>query len=361
MDCYWYVILRVDDSIIPLIVEITDEKKMIRATLPPSLHDYYNDIDTVEWDMSAVSILEKKKFLFGLFTRTLYRIPDAYHVRNKQEDIYVYHYTVGKKRPTVFCAPILGGDLKQHPDGKYKGSFPIAKLNAFLFSLINRWNCVIVCTNNKALFDDSNTPQEFELELKNVAYNNIQTVQFIKSLPDTDIDKIYAIGVSLGGLTVTCMSAIEDSFKIAVIIMAGSPLSYVIAHSTENSVKRFFTRLMRDMSLTHTELANDLQKHIITDPFILSTYIPNDTAFMVIAEHDTSVPTISQKQLWGHVKPNECWINKFPKYFQWLSWFEGKGWLSNLARLANGHYLTVFAYPYVIIRSMLFFKKIRHK
>jgi len=333
---------------------------MIRTTLPPELQDYYNDLDTVVWDMDKVLCLEKKKGFLGLYTRYLYQLPDAYEILGKKEDIYVYHYNVGKPRPTILCAPILGGKMEFKND-KWSGKFPIATINAWIFSVFKQWNAVVVCTNNKAMFTNGDTPANFELALKNVAYNNIQALQFIKTQSVTIPEKIYALGVSLGALTMTGMTGIDDTISACALMLGGGPLTDVIPQSIEGSVYKFFNRLMANLNMTKEELTEEFKKQIKTDPFTLATYIPNGTSFQVIAECDTSVPTKAQKQLWGHLAPSDYFINKMPKYFQWLNWLKGKpGFLDKISQGGNGHYLTILLYPYLIYRTMKFFHNIRH-
>jgi len=325
---------------------------MIRNTLPNDLKEYYNDIDNVSWDTDKVVCLEKKKGFLGLYTRYLYLLPDAYEVLGKKQDIFIYHYTQKKKRPTIICAPILGGKMKKK-DGKWKGSFPIATINAWIFSVFKRWNALVVCTDNKAMFTDGDTPENFELALKNVAYNNIQAIQFIKTLDETDHDKIYALGVSLGALTMCCMAGIEDTIKASVLILGGGPLSIVISQSTEGSVRKFFERFKKSHNLTDEQATLALNEHLKTNTTRLGKYIPDGTSMMILSECDTSVVTDSQKKLLEVVKPREYFLNKLPKYFQWLSIFSSKA--------SNGHYLTAALYPFLIFKTMLFLHKVRRE
>ena len=332
---------------------------MIRSTLPKDYQDYYNDIDTTTWNMDKVVCLEKKKGFLGLYTRYLYQLPDAYNVLGESEDIYVYHYNTGKKRPTILCAPILGGDIKWNGK-RFKGSFPVAKLNALIFTIFKRWNSVVVCTNNQTMFDNGTTPANFELALKNVTYNNLQALQFIKKQSVTIPEKIYALGVSLGALTMTVMTSIDDTISACALVLSGGPISKIVPTSTESAVVRFATKMKSDLNLTTEELEVELHKHIKTDTFILAKYIPNGITMQVLALYDTSVSTDAQKMLWGHLAPSVYVINKLGNYFQWMKWFKGKGCLDELHKCSNGHYLTFLLYPYLIYKVMKFFHDIRH-
>lgn len=333
---------------------------MIRSTLPDDLREYYNDLDNVFWDFDKVEVLEKKKGLFGLYTRYLYKLPDAYEVLGKKDDIYIYHYSKGKKRPTIICAPILGGKMKLK-DNKWSGNFPIAMINAWVFVVCKGWNALIVCTNNKGLFTDGDTPENFELSLKNVAYNNIQALQYIKTLPETDDDKIYALGVSLGALTMIAMAGIEDSIQAVVGILGGGPLAKVISVSTEGSVRKFFARLQENLNVDADQAQQALMVAIKTDTVRLGYYVPDGTAYMILAEGDTSVDTKCQYILLDAVEPKDHFVNKMPKYFGWLAWFKDKpGFLDKISQGSNGHYLTILLYPYLLYKTIAFFHDVRH-
>lgn len=327
----------------------------VRKTLPEGIRNYYDDIDQVDvfdWP-DKVEKLEVKKYFFGLYKRTLYRLPDAYKVDGQRKDIYVYHYTVGKnKRPTVICNPILGGKLEEK-DGKYKHSFDVAEMMAFFVAGIRRWNALIVGTDNAAIFRASDTPLGFEFALKNVVYNNIQAIQFVKTLKNTDVNNIFAMGASLGGLTVTIMTAIEDSIKSAIIIVAGGPLCEVITQSVQGLCDEYTKRMMKVFDMTREQVAEMLRETLITDTLELGKNIPDDTAFMVTAEKDVSVPTENQKKLVDVVKPAEHHHLKFTKYFTWL----GKA----KKKLKDGHYLAFGGAPYFMIRAIWFMSKRRVK
>jgi hypothetical protein len=183
---------------------------MIRQNLPEDLKTYYNQLDTIT-NFSQCEILSKKNYL--LFTLTLYRLPDLYKVRDIDEPIYIYTLTIGNKpRKTVNATDILGGTLKWNTETKRAwANYPIAFINAICCVLFKRWNAFIIGTNNRKMFDDGDTTENFALSAKNVAYNNIQAVRFIKTLPTTDINNISSIGVSLGALTMVGVFGIEDS------------------------------------------------------------------------------------------------------------------------------------------------------
>lgn len=321
----------------------------VRSNLPESLRMYYDDLDnnSLDW-VNRVQLVEKKKKLFGYYYINLYKIPDAYEVLGQKHDIFVYHYTVGNKsRPTVLCAPVLGGDLEVDNKGRYKNDFTVAKIIANMVIFRKRWNAVIIATNNKILFENNNTPLQFEKQLKNIIYNNIQAIQFIKYLKNTDVFNIFGVGASLGGLTITTMTGIEDSIRAAVIIVAGGPLGDVIANSTEGLCKKYTRWAMKEYSLTRSEFAGLLNASILSDTLELGRYIPDNTAFMVTAEEDTSVPTFTQENLVDIVKPAEHFHYKLSKYinFNWLKKFK------------NGHYQTFVLSPYLFLKAFKFLSK----
>lgn len=310
---------------------------MIRETLPDNLKDYFNDIDEVQ-DFSQCEVLQRINF--WLFTLTLYRLSDLYKVLGKDEYIYIYSLTIGKKkRTTVNCTDILGGVFKWNNATKHAtANYPIAFINAICCVLFKRWNAFILTTYNKGMFDDGDTPENFSLALKNVAYNNIQAVRFIKTLDTTDCDKIYAIGVSLGALTLEGTYAIENSYKKAVIIIGGYPLTNIIANSEEGMVKGFYERMIALFgNAAFSEIRSAIK--LIEDVY---QYAPGDGIFQIMMEDgDTSVPSEYQIQYKQIIRPKEVLALKYRKLFA-------------IGELKNGHYQTLLYYPYLIYRSLKF-------
>lgn len=318
---------------------------MIRENLSNDLKEYFNDIDSVS-DFSQCEVLQKINFLF--FTLTLYKLPDLYKVLDKEEPIYVYSLTIGKKkRPVVNCTDILGGMFKWNNATKHAtANFPIAFINAIACILFKRWNAYVLTTYNRGMFTDGTTAENFALSLKNVAYNNIQAVRFIKTLPTTDCDKIYSIGVSLGALTMEGVYAMEDSFKKSVVILGGYPLTSIIATSDEGMVKGFYERMIAlygDNVIAITKIREAIAP--IEDVF---TFAPSEGLMQIRMEDgDTSVPSEYQKQYSEELNIKE--IVKLPY----------KNWIAKIHKeLVNGHYQTLLWYPYLIYKSLKFLGKI---
>lgn len=309
---------------------------MIRANLPDYLKDYFNDLDTA---VPLYRIEELHKTNYFLFTITLYRLEDLYKIKDKDEPIYVYYLSTGKKRPTVNCTDILGGVMKWKEDQKRAvANYPIAFINALACVLFKRWNAFIVCTANKKMFDDGDTPENFALSLKNVAYNNIQAVRFVKTLETTDCDKIYAIGVSLGALTMEGTYAIEDAYKKAVIIIGGYPLTSIIAESEEGMVRGFYNRMVALYGDNAQQKISEAIREIET----VYQYAPGQGIFQILmSDGDTSVPSRYQLQYKNTVFPKETLELKYRKMFA-------------VGELKNGHYQTLLYYPYLIYRTLKF-------
>jgi len=310
---------------------------MIRKNLPQNLKDYFDDIDSIT-DFSQCEILQKINFI--LFTLTLYRLPDLYNVNDKNESIYVYSLTIGKKKRPVVCATdILGGVFKWNNTTKHAtANYPIAFINAICCILFKRWNAFILTTYNKGMFDDGDTPENFALALKNVAYNNIQAVRFIKTLETTDCDRIYAIGVSLGALTMEGTYAIEDSYKKAVIIIGGYPVTSIITDSEEGMVRNFYDRMYKLYGALAPMMIHEAIKEI-EDTY---KYAPGEGIFQILMSNkDESVPSIYQKYYSEVIKAKEVLALPYISLFA-------------IGELKNGHYQTLLYYSYLIYRSLKF-------
>lgn len=315
---------------------------MIRENLPDNLKDYYDDIELEGYPKGE--LLKTINCLF--FKIMLYRLPDMYQVNGKDSPIYIYYFSTGKTRPTVNCTDILGGVMKYNEEThKATTNYPIAFINAIACVLFKRWNAFTVCTDNKGMFNDGDTAENFQLALKNVAYNNIEAVKFIQTLPTTDNDNIYAIGVSLGALTMCAMLGIEDAYKKAVIILGGYPLDELIATSDEGMVRGFFERMVQ---LYHdVEQAKLKLKESITPSNEVFKYIPPKTTLVIaMPTDDTSVPSIYQKQLIYLINPAELVLMRYIK------------WIGKIFKIfTNGHYQALVYYPYLVYRSIKYLSK----
>lgn len=317
---------------------------MIRINLPEYLKQYYGELENVDCSNIADLLQIKNFFFFKLY---LYRLPDMYKVNDKDSPIYVYYFSVGKKRPTVQVTDILGGTMKwDEKKKKANTNYPIAFINAIICILFKRWNVYVVCTDNKGIFNDGDTPENFQLALKNVVYNNLQALKFIKAFPTTDIDHIYAIGVSLGALTMAGVYGIEDSYKKAVLILCGHPLSTIISESDEGMVRNFWTRIMKLYNGNSMWTWNELQKALKNSEDVFK-YIPENTILQVrVDKEDTSIPNCTQLWFNNWVKPKETIIIKYRK------------WLGRIHKIfKNGHYQTLLSYPFLMYRTIKFLSK----
>ena len=317
---------------------------MIRQNLPEDLKTYFGELDNPTYDFSKCEVMERINYL--LFTLTLYKLPDMYKVRATDSPVYVYSLTIGKKaRKTVNCTDILGGVFKYNDLTKHvTANYPIAFINAICCVLFRRWNAFILTTNNKGMFDDGDTAENFALSLKNIAYNNIQVVRFIKTLPTTDVNNIYAIGVSLGALTMIDVYAIEDSYKKVVVILGGTPINEIIFSSSEGMVKNFYNRMI---NLYGTERRAQTKITEVVAPFDKAVQYADGKGMSVITvtSGDTSIPSNTQKQLIFKCKPTDIVVINYNKT------------LAKIKKLANGHYQSLCYYPYLIYRSIKFLSK----
>ena len=322
---------------------------MIRETLPNNLKEYYGELEGKE--LPEVEVLQVKNFL--LFKIYLYRLPDMYKVNGKDNPIYVYYFSVGKKRPTVQVTDILGGTMKyDEVKKKANTNYPIAFINAIVCVLFKRWNAFTVCTDNKGMFNDGDTPENFQLSLKNVVYNNLQTLRFIKTLPTTDTEHIYSIGVSLGALVMSGVYGIEDSYKKAVIILCGYPLVDIIVTSGEGMVLHFYYRMvgLSDTNLDielREKLAQEHIKEAIQNSNEVYKYIPKNSIMQIsVNRNDTSICSYTQDNFATLVEPKERVIIYY------------RGWIGKIHKIfKNGHYQTLLYYPYLMYRTIKFLSK----
>lgn len=315
----------------------------MRECLSQEVKEHFQPLEDARIDLDKVKVLEVRNLWFC--KRYLYEIPDAYHPFGGERPVHVYYYEKRPCVPTVNCTDILGGVMKQDSKGKWHANLPISFINSMACVIFKGWNAFTVCTDNKQMFTDGaksgNGVEEFQLSLEDVAANNVQALQLIKSLENTS-SEIYAIGVSLGALTMGAIVGLDESYKKAVLILCGYPLHEIIATSSEGMVRDFFSQMYNKYGVTQGEMKKRLGDAIAMSNRLYDC-IPGPCVFQVIAEGDTSMPTSAQKALRDKVKPVKVYN---PSYISWL-WGQFK----------NGHYQMLLKYPVLLIKSLSFLSK----
>lgn len=249
-----------------------------------------------------IKLLYTEKLLLGV-VRSFYEIEDQDPINGKISNIYFYHYATNKMKksdktfPVVICYPIKGGKIKNE-NGKKIFSDPIASWNAYMAALILRYNSIIVATDNKILLDPTLSPDDFNMEIKNIYLNHSYIHQLLKQkkmFPNVNTNNIHHIGVSLGSLT--CIIVVNllkqnniSDFRSMSCILAGTPISKILSESSETV--SYWEKICENFNKTKQEMIQWMEESLIYDIDNSAKELKKykNRILLIIALFDKSVP-----------------------------------------------------------------------
>lgn len=271
------------------------------------------------WDKTKYEVLETREHsnrwlrLIGLdrfATWKTVKLPAAYREPVTVDFIVPRADRIRKPARIVIAFQILGGDDI------------VSKIIAYYFAL--KGYPAIVVHRSKELFKirfkDETSGIEYPLDstlgqlnenIKNVGIIHRQAIDFAiwyltteSQLPEVDTTSICAIGVSLGGITLSGISAVEPLIAKSVIVMGGGDVAEVLTTSRENSVKRNVDGICKHYNISRDDLKAEIRKHVtygnlrtIYTVAAEKGHIPSWTYRMVVSMFDKDVPTETQRVL----------------------------------------------------------------
>ena len=116
-------------------------------------------------------------------------------------------------------------------------------------------------------------------------------------------DEMGAIGASLGGIRSSILFSLDNRFKVAFIAVAGAniPLIYRDTQLEQLVISRNKHKKFLNLS-TNEEYTNYLSKELYLDPYQITKNKNLQNVAMVISNDDTTVPTLTQWNLFTAIK-----------------------------------------------------------
>ena len=301
-----------------------------------------------EWDMSKYKVLKTKEHrskwlgLIGLdrfVTWKTIELPAAHREEVIIDLLVPREDRLRKPTKIVVCLQILGG------------TDVVSKIFAYYFAL--RGYPALIVHRSKGLFtlDLQNehledTLKEFNENIRNVAIIHRQAIDFAlwylseeSELPQVDKESVYAIGVSLGGITLSGLAAVEDKIEKSLIVMAGGDVGEVLTTSRESRVKRNVDEITKRYGISRDDLRAELRKHVTygNSKVIYSVgaaegFIPSWKYRMIVSLFDRDVPTKTQHTLRKLLNCKTIYI-------------------------PTGHYTAAIFFPFILWYSRRFFER----
>ncbi len=236
------------------------------------------------------------------------------------ENIKVDYYVQKKegKFPTVLVLPIAGGiDFLVESFANHFAA--------------NGFNCAIV-HNRDVDLKRITSAEEVENYFRQAVLDNRQVLDYLVQRKEVDESKLGCLGLSLGGIKVSLVSAVDERPKCSVIALAGGSIADIAIGSAEKDIKDYVRGLM-EMNISSEIVHAELSEKVETDPLKLAEYIDARNVLMYIAMFDRVIPRKCGDRLWKAIgKPEVIY-------------------------LFSGHFSSIIYLPYAEIKSLRFFKE----
>jgi hypothetical protein len=177
-----------------------------------------------------------------------------------------------------------------------------AILFAKIYCLLG-WNAVVVHRARHPM--EGKTPEEFELLLRNIIYNDLQVEQFLRHKGWMDPKRTISFGASLGGVSNALLTGVLP-YKGFVCVVSGGPIAEVMARMDDPSVTKWRQERIEELGYSGVEeFQQKYSQAIQTDTLMLANNKANVLTFSAMFDHIVRAST--QKKLnraFGWFKPS---------------------------------------------------------
>ena len=277
------------------------------------LLEYYSyPRQKIEAEVEKIS--ERKRYVIERIV-----FPSAFNVFDN-ENIKVDFYVQKKagKFATILVLPVANG-----VDFCAKGFARHFASNGF--------NCAIV-HNRDIEIEDIQNAEYVEDYLRQTVLDSRQILDYLVERKEVDGNKLGCLGMSLGGIRASIVSAVDERIKCCVVGLAGGSMADIAFLSELKEVKRYIKGLVeRGISLETVRV--EVSDKIVTDPLKLAEYTDARETLMYVAMFDRVIHRECGDKLWeASGKPEAV-------YF------------------FSGHFTSLLFLPYAEHDSLNFFKK----
>lgn len=236
------------------------------------------------------------------------------------ENIKVDFYEQKKtgKFPTILVLPIANGiDFCAKGFARHFAS--------------NGLNCAIV-HNRDIKIDDIQNVEYVEDYLRQTVLDSRQILDYLVEREKVDSNKLGCLGMSLGGIRASIVSAVDERLKCSVVGLAGGSMTDIAFLSELKEVKRYIRGLV-ERGISPETIRTEMSDKIRTDPLKLAEYIDARETLMYIAMFDRVIHRKCGDKLWEvSGKPEAVYI-------------------------FSGHFTSLLFLPYAEHDSLNFFNK----
>ena len=195
----------------------------------------------------------------------------------------------------------------------------------------NGFNCAVL-HNRRLDLEELTSAEQVEDYFRQTVLDSRQVVDYLVQREQVDADRLGCMGVSLGGIRASVVSAVDGRLKCSVIGFAGGSIADVALGSKLSGLRDHIKGLAK-MGGTPDLIRAELSAKIQTDPVALAPYVDAQNVLMFIAAFDNVVPRKCGDRLWEAMGKPE------------------------VVYLPSGHFTSLLYLPYAEHESLSFFTR----
>lgn len=232
------------------------------------------------WNIEDARVLSETQF--NKHRVISFELPDAKPVLDKSQPIILDVYLRNPAKPMLIAHPVVGSKHNE-----------IARFFAKAYCRIG-WNAAVVHRAHHPM--EGKNPEEFELLLQNLIYNDLQVEDFLRRKGLMDPRRAISFGASLGGVTNALLTN-PLPYKGFVCVVSGGCIAEIMARSNDRDIGNWRAERIRELGYSGVEeLEEKYRETIETDTLKLANRKANVLLFSAL--FDKVVPTRAQWQLY---------------------------------------------------------------
>lgn len=151
---------------------------------------------------------------------------------------------------------------------------------------------------------DQSTAYKMERIVRRAMAGTLHMIRELKNLkPSINTDQMGVVGASLGGIRSSILYGLDSRFKTAFLSVAGADIPSLYGLTQLEQLVEFRRRHMAALGLTQNENYTEyLRDFIFLEPSLIKNSPHLDGVALIIAEKDTTVPTLNQWKLFSVIK-----------------------------------------------------------
>lgn len=151
-------------------------------------------------------------------------------------------------------------------------------------------------------------PRETVANIKTQVFDILRGFDYLETRKDLDLNKTGFLGISMGAITGTIATALDDRIKVIVLADGGGDMLQFFLQSDYGDIKRMIDYI-KEKNLNISELQKSLN---YVDPIYFAPYLVGRPTLMINGKKDTTVPVNCINALYEQLGgPN--------KYLQWYN------------------------------------------